>query len=112
MSFIGPRPLEITDLKVLRLRKQNGSDSVLPGISGLAQVNGRNNITDEDKVLYDGRYAAKLSFHLDLLLIVETVSSVLRRDGVFKEKIIDGKNKSEEEGIQNGQESIDAGCKG
>lgn len=112
MSFIGPRPLAITDVKVLRLRKQNGGDSVLPGISGLAQVNGRNNITDEDKALYDGRYAAKLSFHLDLLLIVETVSSVLRRDGVFKEKIIDGKNKSEEEGIQNGQESIDAGCKG
>lgn len=85
MSFIGPRPLAITDIKVIKLRKQNGGDSVLPGISGLAQVNGRNKLTDVDKASYDGKYAAHLSFRLDLLLTMETFVSVLKRDGVFKE---------------------------
>lgn len=89
MSFIGPRPLAKTDEKVLSLRKQNGADQVLPGISGLAQVNGRNNLSDEDKAAYDAKYAAHLSFKVDMLLTVETFISVLKRDGVFKEKMID-----------------------
>ncbi|WP_349583506.1 sugar transferase [Leuconostoc citreum] len=87
MSFIGPRPLAITDEKVLMLRRSNGADHVRPGISGLAQVNGRNNITDEDKAAYDAKYVALISLRMDVLLIVETVISVLRRDGVFKEAI-------------------------
>lgn len=85
MSFIGPRPLAKTDEKVLSLRKQNGADQVLPGISGLAQVNGRNNLSDEDKAIYDAKYAAHVSFRVDMLLTVETFVSVLKRDGVFKE---------------------------
>lgn len=84
MSFIGPRPLAKTDEKVLSLRKQNGADQVLPGISGLAQVNGRNNLSDEDKAAYDAKYAAHLSFRVDILLTMETFVSVLKRDGVFK----------------------------
>ncbi len=89
MSFIGPRPLAKTDEKVLSLRKQNGADQVLPGISGLAQVNGRNNLSDEDKAAYDAKYAALLNFRVDMLLTVETFVSVLKRDGVFKETVID-----------------------
>lgn len=96
MSFIGPRPLARTDEKVLSLRKQNGADQVLPGISGLAQVNGRNNLSDEDKATYDAKYAAHLSFRVDMLLTVETFISVLKRDGIFKEKGIDN-NKSDRE---------------
>lgn len=89
MSFIGPRPLAKTDEKVLSLRKQNGADQVLPGISGLAQVNGRNNLSDEDKAAYDAKYAARLNFRIDMLLTVETFVSVLKRDGVFKKTVID-----------------------
>lgn len=89
MSFIGPRPLAITDIKVIKLRKQNGGDSVLPGISGLAQVSGRNNLSDEDKAAYDAKYAARLSFRVDMLLTVETFVCVLKRDGIFKEKRTD-----------------------
>lgn len=85
MSFIGPRPLAKTDEKVPSLRKQNGADQVLPGISGLAQVNERNNLSDEDKAAYDAKYAAHLSFRVDMLLTLETFVSVLKRDGVFKE---------------------------
>ncbi|WP_273731333.1 sugar transferase [Leuconostoc mesenteroides] len=88
MSFIGPRPLANTDEKVLSLRKQNGADQALPGISGLAQVNGRNNLSDEDKAAYDSKYASHISFRVDMLLTVETLVSVLKRDGVFKEKSI------------------------
>lgn len=84
MSFIGPRPLANTDEKVLQLRHENGADQVRPGISGLAQVNGRNNITDLDKATYDAKYANRISFELDLLLIFKTVISVIKREGIFK----------------------------
>lgn len=84
MSFIGPRPLARTDEKVLALRKKNGADQVRPGISGLAQVNGRNNITDENKAAYDAKYASRLSMQLDIVLIIETLVSVIKRDGIFK----------------------------
>ena len=66
MSFIGPRPLANTDKTVLDMRKRNGADKVLPGISGLAQVNGRNLISDEQKAKLDGDYARELGFGLDI----------------------------------------------
>lgn len=112
MSFIGPRPLAVTDIAVLRIRNKNGGDSVLPGISGLAQVSGRNNITDEKKALYDGKYATNISFSLDMLLIVKTVFYVLKREGVFKDNLMDGSNQVEQERIQREQESIDVSSKG
>ena len=90
MSFIGPRPLAITDEKVLALRKKSGADQVRPGISGLAQVNGRNNISDENKAAYDAKYASQLSMQLDIVLITETLVSVIKRDGIFKtEELLD-----------------------
>ncbi|MFT9389442.1 MAG: sugar transferase [Leuconostoc sp.] len=93
MSFIGPRPLAITDEKVLVLRKKNGADRVRPGISGLAQVNGRNNITDENKAAYDAKYANQLGLRLDIILLVETLISVIKRDGIFKTKELTTLNK-------------------
>lgn len=84
MSFIGPRPLAKTDEKVLVLRKINGADKVLPGISGLAQVNGRNNLSDEDKASYDAKYVRELSIRLDSILLLDTLFSVLRRENVFR----------------------------
>lgn len=88
MSFIGPRPLANTDLKVLKIRNKNGGDSVFPGISGLAQVHGRNNITDEDKARYDGEYAHNISFILDFILVIQTIFSVVKRENVFNERAI------------------------
>lgn len=85
MSFIGPRPLANTDTNVLTLRKSSRADRVRPGISGLAQVNGRNNLSDADKAAYDAKYAALVSFKVDILLTFETIVSVVKRDGVFKE---------------------------
>lgn len=56
MSFIGPRPLIPKEEKVLRLRHANGAESLAPGITGLAQVRGRDELTDTQKADYDGEY--------------------------------------------------------
>ena len=84
MCFIGPRPLAITDEQVLRLRRQTGGDQVLPGISGLAQVNGRNKIEDFQKAFYDGKYAKNVSLISDFRLIFATFKAVIVREGIFK----------------------------
>lgn len=96
MSFIGPRPLAITDERVLQLRRRNGADLVRPGISGLAQVNGRNSITDEEKADFDAKYARNLSIRLYILLVIETFISVIKRDGIFKIEQLDDKPQMEE----------------
>ena len=77
MSFIGPRPLADTDMKVISLRHQSGADRVLPGISGLAQVNGRNNLSDEDKAEFDFVYAKNITFVGDLRILFATVLNVV-----------------------------------
>jgi len=54
------------------------------------QVNGRNNITDKNKAAYDAKYASGLSMQLDILLIIKTLISVVKRDGIFKtEQLVD-----------------------
>ena len=87
MSFIGPRPLANTDIKVIELRKQNGGDSVLPVISGLAQVNGRNKLTDVDKASYDGKYALNMSLFLDVFIILKTAFDVICSRGIREGKV-------------------------
>lgn len=77
MSFIGPRPLAETDVRVVELRRQNGADKVLPGITGLAQINGRNNISDEEKATYDMQYAQNVCCTLDFQIVCRTVHKVL-----------------------------------
>ena len=64
--------------------KQKHRHDVRPGLSGLAQVNGRNAISWEDKFDYDVKYAENISFILDLKLIVQTFLKVFKREGVNK----------------------------
>ncbi|SYW04000.1 Uncharacterized sugar transferase EpsL [Oenococcus oeni] len=85
MSIIGPRALADTDRIVLNLRKQNGADKVRPGITGLAQIHGRNNITDQKKAFFDAEYAENLSAINDLKIIFKTIVLVLGRKGIFKD---------------------------
>lgn len=73
MSFIGPRPLAKTDEYVLSLRSESGADRVLPGISGLAQVNGQNTITDVTKAAWDSEYAKNCSFITDFGIVVKSL---------------------------------------
>lgn len=86
MSFIGPRPLIPKEEKVLRLRHANGAESLAPGITGLAQVRGRDEVTDIQKADYDGEYASNVTLRGDFLILVETVLAVLARRGVHDGK--------------------------
>ncbi|MDM7530323.1 sugar transferase [Lacticaseibacillus paracasei] len=84
MSFIGPRPLARTDETVLKLRAESGADRVRPGISGLAQVNGRNEISDEVKAKWDADYAQNCTLIEDLKIVVRTLSEVVKQRGINK----------------------------
>ena len=83
MSIIGPRPLLIEYLPLYN-EKQKHRHDVRPGLSGLAQVNGRNAISWEDKFDYDVEYVESISLLLDLKLIVQTLLKVFKREGVNK----------------------------
>lgn len=85
MSFIGPRPLARTDETVLKLRAESGADRVRPGISGLAQVNGRNEISDEVKAKWDADYAQSCSLTSNLKIVARTISEVASQHGINKQ---------------------------
>lgn len=86
MSFIGPRPLIPKEEKVLRLRHANGAESLAPGITGLAQVRGRDEVTDTQKGDYEGEYASNVTLRGDFSILVETMLAVLARRGVHDGK--------------------------
>ncbi|SHF10547.1 Sugar transferase involved in LPS biosynthesis (colanic, teichoic acid) [Marinitoga hydrogenitolerans DSM 16785] len=81
MSFIGPRPL-LVDYLSLYSKEQMRRHEVMPGISGWAQVNGRNAISWEDKFKYDVWYVDHLSFLLDLKIFFMTVINILKQEGI------------------------------
>jgi lipopolysaccharide/colanic/teichoic acid biosynthesis glycosyltransferase len=87
MSIIGPRPLLIEYLPLYNEKQKNRHD-VRPGLSGLAQVNGRNAISWEEKFNYDVEYVDNISFLLDLKLIIQTFLKVFKREGVNKSEIV------------------------
>ena len=84
MSFIGPRPL-LPEYLPLYNEEQKLRHSVRPGITGLAQVNGRNAISWAKKFEFDTFYAKNLSFALDLKIALLTIKKVIKKDGVNKD---------------------------
>jgi undecaprenyl phosphate N,N'-diacetylbacillosamine 1-phosphate transferase len=84
MSFIGPRPLLIEYLPLYNAEQKRRHD-VLPGITGWAQINGRNAISWEQKFSYDVEYVDTLSFWKDLKIIFLTVKKVLIKEGISQE---------------------------
>lgn len=81
MSFIGYRPLCVTEEKCNEMRKVLGVFALMPGISGYAQVHGRDNVYYKNKAILDAEYVKKASLWLDLKLIFQTIGVVLKRDG-------------------------------
>tara|TARA_B100001989_G_C24419069_1_gene403074 strand:+ start:24 stop:443 length:420 start_codon:yes stop_codon:yes gene_type:complete len=81
MSFVGPRPLLIEYLS-LYTREQMKRHNVLPGISGYAQVNGRNSITWKEKFNLDIQYVENQSFFLDIKILILTIIKVLSGVGI------------------------------
>lgn len=86
MSFIGPRPLADSDFDVIEMRKKSGADRVKPGITGLAQVNGRNNILDNDKAYFDQLYVQNLSFSIECIILLKTFLNVFLAKDINNER--------------------------
>ena len=82
MSFVGPRPALYNQDDLITLRTQKGVDKLLPGITGWAQVNGRDELSISDKVVLDVEYMNRRSFWLDIKILWMTFLKVIRRDGV------------------------------
>ena len=82
MSFVGPRPVVLNAKTLLDLRAQWEADRVRPGITGLAQIKGRDELPIYRKALYDRYYARHLSFRLDWRILRYTVRYVLKREGI------------------------------
>lgn len=84
MAIVGPRPQLVRDM-VFMSDKQRMRHNVRPGLTGLAQVNGRNNITWEHKLSYDLQYVQKISFCGDAKLMLQTVAKVVKRDDTVRD---------------------------
>ena len=82
MSFVGPRPALFNQDDLITLRTQQGVHMLVPGLTGLAQVNGRDELPIPIKVEFDGEYLRRRSFLLDIQIIALTVLKAVRGDGV------------------------------
>jgi O-antigen biosynthesis protein WbqP len=82
MSFVGPRPALYNQADLITLRVENGVDKLLPGITGWAQVNGRDELSIPDKVALDVEYLNRQSFWFDIKILWLTFLKVIKRDGV------------------------------
>lgn len=95
MSFIGPRPTIPAEKELINERVKYNVYSVRPGLSGLSQVSGRDELTDYSKARLDGVYIKDFSFWLDIKIFFRTILYVLKHDGV-----VEGKHVSTEEEIK------------
>jgi O-antigen biosynthesis protein WbqP len=82
MSFVGPRPALFNQADLIELRTQSGVHRLVPGLTGWAQVNGRDSISIPDKVALDEEYLHSKSLGFDLYIIWRTLVGVMRHDDV------------------------------
>jgi len=82
MSFVGPRPALFNQSDLIALRTEAGVNELPPGLTGWAQVNGRDELSVADKVKLDAEYLQMRSFRFDLWILWLTLLKVMRRDGV------------------------------
>lgn len=82
MTFVGPRPLIPAEDEIRQLRLENNVYSVRPGITGLAQVSGRDDLSIEEKVAFDREYVENACMMLDIKIMFKTVSVVLFRKNI------------------------------
>lgn len=90
MSLVGPRPLIPSETPIHEMRQRFGAYTVRPGVTGLAQVNGRDTVEPADKVRYDVKYVESFGFGTDLKILFSTVPNVFSGKGV-----VEGKNKKQ-----------------
>lgn len=82
MSFVGPRPALYNQTDLIALRKKAGIDKLLPGITGWAQINGRDYLNVEEKVTFDLEYLNKKSIYFDTKIILLTIFKVIKKESI------------------------------
>lgn len=105
MSIIGPRPALWNQYDLIKERDRYGANGVMPGLTGWAQINGRDELEIPLKAKLDGVYVEKMSFGFDLKCFIGTIFSVLRHDGVVE----GGTGVIEKQGVKN-EKNTDNGC--
>ncbi len=90
MSIVGPRPALWNQYDLIAERDKYGANDVRPGLTGWAQVNGRDALSVEEKARYDGEYAAHVTFGMDVTCIWKSVSTVVTRKGFSEGRRGDG----------------------
>lgn len=86
MSIIGPRPALYNQYDLVAERDKYGVNSLKPGLTGLAQINGRDELEIPEKARIDGEYAKTLSFSVDFKIFFATIKSTLKKDGIVEGK--------------------------
>ncbi len=94
MSFVGPRPLIPQEEHIRKMREEKNVYSVRPGVTGLAQVNGRDMITDEQKVEWDAEYVQNHNMLMDIKILFKTVAVVFSGKGFAEGGELNGNKKS------------------
>jgi len=82
MSIVGPRPALFNQEQLIRQRSLVGIDVLRPGLTGWAQINGRDDLSEQEKVFYDQEYLQRQSLPFDMKIIGLTVLKVIKSDGV------------------------------
>lgn len=82
MSFVGPRPALFNQHDLIELRTRHGVDALVPGLTGWAQINGRDELPIPDKVRLDAAYLERQSLGFDIRILWLTFVKVIRRDGI------------------------------
>ncbi len=91
MSIVGPRPMLVRDM-VFMTKDQRNRHNIRPGLSGLAQINGRNCIEWEDKLDFDLKYVKQITFVEDIRIILVTILKVFKRDSISYEGMATGED--------------------
>ena len=84
MSFVGPRPVLWNEFELFRQRDRYGANDVTPGLTGLAQINGRDELSDAEKAHLDGIYCANITFRQDLECFLRTFGIVIEGKGILE----------------------------
>lgn len=92
MTIIGPRPALFNQEDLIEERDKYGANDVKPGLTGYAQINGRDELPIDIKAKLDGEYVAKLSFWFDVKVFFGTILSVLKHDGVVEGEVDNSQN--------------------
>jgi O-antigen biosynthesis protein WbqP len=82
MSFVGPRPALFNQYDLIKLRTSKGIHHLTPGLTGWAQINGRDDLSIAKKVIFDAEYLKKKSFIFDLKILYLTFIKIIRREGI------------------------------